>query len=231
MFLVLTGCSSTPEVSDKPKHLFILSGQSNMANLDLTKTFKPSLAKEFGPGQFIVIKEAERGLPISRWDQDYKLPNGKTPKRRGDMFERLAKQIDKAKKSHKIASVTVIWMQGERDAKLGLASVYEQSFKRIINRLKARLDRDDLNLVIGRINDFDMANKSYKHWTKIRDIQVKLAVELDNAFWLDTDDLNDRYSKKLQGIQNSFGMSGKGYHELGYRFAQASIALINQDHN
>lgn len=234
---ILTACSSTSEnaisaaKTNSGKHLFILAGQSNMSQLDLTKSFKPLLAKEFGAGNLIVVKDAERGLSISRWDKNYLLPNGKSPKLRGDIFDRLTGKVDKAIKNKKIDSITFVLMQGERDAKLRLASVYADSLKRVISDLKAHYQRPDMNIVVGRLNDFDLANKNYKDWTKVRAAQVKVASELKNIYWIDTDDLNDGYNKKKQAPQNTLNMTKPGFKELGFRFAEASIALIKQTSN
>ncbi|WP_017446714.1 sialate O-acetylesterase [Gayadomonas joobiniege] len=232
--LLVAACSSTSEPSNSvqqsnsQKHLFILAGQSNMSQLDLTKSFKPQLNKEFGANNIIIVKDAERGLSISRLDKNYRLPNGKTPKLVGDVFERLTKKVDKAIKGKNIASVTFILMQGERDAKLQLASVYGESLKRVIADLKTKYQQPNMNVVLGRINDFDLANKNYKHWSKIRAAQVKVASELNNIYWIDTDDLNNRYDQKTQQQVNGLNMTKQGFVELGFRFAEAATALIKQ---
>lgn len=49
---------------------------------------------------------------------------------------------------------------------------------------------DKINFVIGRISNFDMQNQRYPHWTKIREIQEKLAENDPNGAWVDTDDRN-----------------------------------------
>ena len=48
-------------------HLFILSGQSNMAGLKPEESFIPAVEKEFGRDNVIVGKDAHGGQPIRRW--------------------------------------------------------------------------------------------------------------------------------------------------------------------
>ena len=57
------------------KHLFILSGQSNMARLDPNESFAPAVFKEFGKANVIVVKDAKSGQPIRRWYKKWKPAN------------------------------------------------------------------------------------------------------------------------------------------------------------
>ena len=93
-----------------------------------------------------------------------------------------------------------------------------------------RIAQDKANGLMGRphrrINDFDLKNLNYKHWTKIREIQVKFAESNDKFSWINTDDLNDGYNKKGDSINNDLHMSVEGYKTLGKRFAEKAIELI-----
>ena len=62
------------------KHLFILSGQSNMAGLDPKISFIPVAEEEFGHDNIIVIKDSQNGHPIRRWHKTWKPLEGDTPK-------------------------------------------------------------------------------------------------------------------------------------------------------
>ncbi|WPJ96317.1 hypothetical protein SH580_01195 [Coraliomargarita algicola] len=48
-------------------HLFILSGQSNMARLDPQLSFAPTLETAFGADNVTIVKAAWGGQPIRRW--------------------------------------------------------------------------------------------------------------------------------------------------------------------
>ncbi|MEL6105468.1 MAG: acetyl xylan esterase, partial [Planctomycetota bacterium] len=88
------------------------------------------------------------------------------------------------------------------------------------------LDCDDLNVVIGRLSDHDMANKRYKHWTLVRDVQVHFAENHPSGAWVDCDDLNDGKNRKGKPIKDGLHYSGEGYKVLGERFAEKAIELI-----
>ena len=62
--------------ADDGKHLFILSGQSNMAGLKPEESFIPTVEKEFGKDKVIVVKDAHGGQPIRRWHKQWKSAKG-----------------------------------------------------------------------------------------------------------------------------------------------------------
>jgi len=202
------------------KNLFILSGQSNMANLKPEVSFTPAVEAAFGKENVIVVKDAQGAQPIRRWYKKWKPEEGDWTEATGDLYDRLMTKVQAAIKDQKIASVTFIWMQGERDAKEGHGTVYAASLKGLVAQLSADLKRDDVNFVIGRINDFAMDNKGYPHWTMVREVQVQVAKEMPRADWIDTDDLND---PKKGGVH----ATSEGYVTMGKRFAEKAIALIN----
>ena len=204
------------------KHLFILSGQSNMERHRPEEAFNPTVKAALGADQVIVVQDAMGGQPIQRWYQDWMSPSGSKPKSTGDLYQRLMCRITSATAGHDLESVTFIWMQGERDAKLKLGDVYEASLEGLYGQLSEDIGRDDVNFVIGRLSDFDLANRSYPHWTMIRDIQVGMA-ESDQRFdWVNTDDLNDRSNGT-----NDLHYTARGYRTLGERFAEKALSLID----
>jgi lysophospholipase L1-like esterase len=85
-----------------------------------------------------------------------------------------------------------------------------------------------MNVVIGRLSDFDMENRRYPHWTMVRDIQVRVAKKYPRAAWIDTDDLNDGVNRKGKPIKNDLHYSAEGYKTFGKRMADAAIGLIKR---
>ncbi len=230
---VLVACTS--EAGSLPmqggkKHLFILSGQSNMAGLDPNISFTPTVEKAFGKENTLVVKDAVGGQPIRRWYKNYQYPDKREIKDKskiGDLYDRLMGKVKAAMGDRKFDTVTFVWMQGERDAREALADVYAAAFKGIIAQLKQDLKKDTIYFVIGRISDYDIKNSKYKHWTRIRDVQVQLAREDKNGQWIDCDDLNDGKNRSGKQIKNDLHMSVEGYRKMGERFAEKAIALIN----
>lgn len=221
---------STATQAETGKHLFILSGQSNMAGLKPAESFTPAVETKFGSENVIVVHDALGGQPIRRWHKAWKPTKDQNPKAIGDLYDRLMKKVNTARKDHDLASVTFIWMQGERDAREQNTAVYANSLTGIYDQVSQDLKRDDVNFVIGRLSDFDMENKKYKDWTKIRDVQVDVAKKHPRGAWVNTDDLNDGVNRKGKSIQNDLHYSADGYKILGERFAEAAITLIEKQH-
>ena len=209
------------------KHLFILSGQSNMVGLDPDESFIPILEKKFGKEKIIIIKDAKSGQPIRRWNKTWKGKNFEIKDSIGNLYNSLINKVRKVLINKKINTVTFIWMQGERDAREELADFYEESLIDLYNQLTDDLKFKDINFLIGRISDFDLLNINYKHWTRIRDIQVKVAESNIRFDWINTDDLNDGINKKGIKINNDLHYSVSGYKILGQRFAEKAIKMID----
>ncbi|HCR31738.1 MAG TPA: hypothetical protein DIV79_17175 [Opitutae bacterium] len=105
--------------------------------------------------------------------------------------------------------------------------VYEESLGGLVAQLENDLGRKGIHVVIGRLSDFDMANETYPHWTRVREAQVAFADSRPKTEWVDTDDLNDGVNKKGDPIKNDLHYSVSGYNKFGNRLAQAAIRLAN----
>ena len=208
---------------DTGKHLFILSGQSNMAGLDPAISFTPTVQEAFGKENVIVVKSAQGGQPIRRWYKKWKPGKNDKPEQIGDLYDVLMKKVVEATKDQKIATVTFVWMQGERDAKESDGEIYASAMRGLIDQLAGDVGKD-VNFVIGRLSDFDMANKRYPHWTMVRDAQVKVAEDDKRGAWVDTDDLNDKGTP--DNVKHDLHYTKDGYKTLGKRFADAAIQLL-----
>jgi|GEM_PF-473638 len=209
------------------RHLFILSGQSNMAFFDQKKSFMPAVENAFGKENVTVVKNAVPGRPIANWYKLTKAPEkNKSADGKGELgplYEALMKEVKAATAGKTYDTVTFLWMQGESDAGNG-NSVYAESFNGLLAQLKADLGIESINFVIGRISDARMGNPN---WVKIREIQVKLAGDDPHGEWINTDDLNDRVDKDGKPV-NGMHYTKEGYKILGQRFAEKAIALIKK---
>jgi hypothetical protein len=217
-------CGLAPALAGE-KHLFVLSGQSNMAGLDPGVSFIPAVEKAFGKEGVIVVKDAQGGQPIRRWDKDWKPAKGDGPAAPGDLYERLMTKVKAAVDGEKIGTVTFVWMQGERDAKEKHGEVYQASLRRLIDQVGKDLGQKEVRFVIGRLSDFDMDDKRYPHWTMVRDEQVALAEADPLGEWVDTDDLNDKEGRGGEK-RDDLHYTKDGYKELGQRFADKAIGLV-----
>ena len=215
--MVLAPCARGGE---QGKHLFILSGQSNMVGLDPSTSFIPTVAAEFGQDNVIVVKDACSGQPIRRWYKKWKPAAGDKPEATGDLYDRLMTKVNAAIKDKRIETVTFVWMQGERDAREKHGDVYAASLKGLFDQLSEDLGRQDVNGVIGRLSDFGLNNEGFPHWAMVRQAQVEVAEADPRCDSVDTDDLN--------GKGNALHYTKEGYHVLGKRFAEKSIEQIKR---
>lgn len=225
--LIALASMSSADSGEKGKHLFILSGQSNMVELDPDISFTPTVDAEFGKDNVIVVKSAKSGQPIRRWYKKWKPAQGNEPIATGDLYDTLMDKVNAAIKGEKLATVTLVWMQGEQDAREKHGEVYRDSLNGLISQLAGDLGRKDVNFVIGRLSDFDMSNAKYPDWIKVRDAQVEVAEADPRGAWVNTDDLNDGINKKGKQITDDLHYSVEGYKTLGRRFADKSIELVN----
>ena len=119
----ITAIFASESVAEKPVHLFILSGQSNMAGMDPETGFMSEAKKLFKDEKVVYIKVAKGGQPICRWLeewQDIAKKNGLEENHikrihRGGKVEFYQPILDQykgmVKKHPKFKSVTFCWMQ------------------------------------------------------------------------------------------------------------------------
>ncbi|MBT6348011.1 MAG: acetyl xylan esterase [Proteobacteria bacterium] len=210
------------------KHLFILSGQSNMTGT-VRDAFTDRVQDYFGERNVVVVMRMKSGRGIRFWVADYRQPNdrGLTDRKmnsNGQEYKPLIEAVLAAEKDQSFDTVGFIWMQGESDANNRLSEVYAESFAKLIKHLKKDLGRDDLYFVIGRINDYARSRPDNGHWQHVRNSQVKLGKTKGNA-WIDTDDLNGGDANQPHG---GIHFPREGAVILGQRFADKAIEVIDK---
>lgn len=211
------------------KHLFILSGQSNMQKFNEKMTFVPMIEKEFGADNVIIVKDAHGGQPIKRWYKQWEDPDGKNPN--GDLYDLLMSKVKPAIEGQDIADVTFLWMQGEANARgEKYAAPYEEALKGLYAQLCQDMGRDDIFFVIGRISDNGVngTNPKFKYWDQIRTAQENVAASDPKFALINTDDLNDGVDKKGNPQVNGLHYTQEGYGLFGERLAEAAIRFIKQ---
>jgi hypothetical protein len=209
-----------------PRHLFVLSGQSNMTQ-DLSDSFRNCVEQALGKERVIVTRTGRPSQSIKAWDKDWKPPAGMedaNPETNGKLYDEMLRNVRGAIGERPPASVTFIWMQGEADAESGWAASYEKSFLSLLERIKSDLGMDEIHFVVGRINDFWLEKQDGK---ALRDILAKLGDEHANGAWIDTDDLN-------RGVNPWGGFSFEdghfppaGYVVMGQRLARQACLLLD----
>jgi len=223
---LLVSASGAGADETRPAHLFLLSGQSNMARLDPAQVFIPAIEQHFGAENVVIVKVAQGGQPIRRWYKDWKVTGDQKPTEIGDLYEQLLKAAEKELNGRPIKSVTLVWMQGERDASERLSAHYEEAFLGMVKQIKTDFEVDEINYAIGRLSDAGLGKKD---WDSIRDVQKKLGESGPRTAWINTDDLNDdnvgKDGKPLK--PNNLHYSKKGYRLLAERFAGKAIEMLS----
>ena len=205
-------------------HLFILSGQSNMAGLNPEKAFLPELKKLLPDDEIWHVKFAKGGQPIRKWVKTFdeisaksQLPAKEDP---GAFYDETLKVVRARIPDKKPNTITFLWMQGERDAKEKLSAAYEESMNTLIANLRKDLDAPKMNFVIGRLSDFSMS----EHWETVRAAQVRVAKDDPRGSWVDTDDTNNKV--KQGRPYNDLHYTKEGYDLFGRRLARQAVLLI-----
>jgi hypothetical protein len=223
--------SISAQTTETSRHLFILSGQSNMTS-SLEKGFSETVSKSLGKEKVTIVKHSRSGRGIRFWVRDYKLPDTHPMSKlsnitsNGEEYPRLIEAAQGAGKASTFASVCFVWMQGESDANRGLAIAYEKSFLILMNQLKKDLEIEKLYFVIGRISDWGLhGEKTADNWKAMRAVQVKLAEDSKYGAWVDTDDLIEKDHKKPQGNLHYTRENGQ---KLGSRLAQKALNFLQK---
>ena len=177
------------------RHLFILSGQSNMAGLKPEAAFLPELKKLLPDADIQHVKFAKGGQPIRKWvptwDKIAARSNLEPRKDPGAFYEQVVKLAKANIALGKPKTITFFWMQGERDGEEKLSAAYEESMKTLIANLRNDLDAPEMAFVIGRLSDHSTA----EHWEGVRVAQIKVATDDPRGAWVDTDDTNNKEKK------------------------------------
>lgn len=224
--LLAIACTTLVQAADKPVHLFILSGQSNMAGMKPQLGFEPETEKLFPDAEVAYIKVARGGQPIRLWVTEW---NDIAAKHKLDStspgtkyYEPILDQFKKLLEKHpEPTSVTFCWMQGERDAKEKLSAAYADALTTLVANLRRDLKQPKMNVVIGRLSDFSTTD----HWNNVRNAQVALAKKDPRGAWVDCDDLNN---KEKNGVKrDDLHYTQEGYELLGRRYARQAKALID----
>jgi len=233
-FIAVTAFANICRAADKPVHIFILSGQSNMAGMNPKIGFEPEAKKLFPDAEVAYFKVAVGGQPIRYWVKEWdgiakKHGIDAAAKRAKDKnkatiyYEPILKQYGKLIEKHpKPASVTFCWMQGERDAREKLSSAYSDAMAQLIANLRRDLKQPEMNVVIGRLSDF--GKPADTEWQNVRKAQIGVANKDKHGAWVDCDDLNNK--EKNGRKRDDLHYTKAGYELLGRRFARQAKALI-----
>lgn len=125
--LALPSCAGNAGAANAGKHLFILSGQSNMHGHRPDEAFTPAVVKALGKDRVVVVQDALGGQPIQRWDKQWKSPSGEKPKTTGDLYDQLMSKVTPAIKNDLHYSAEGYKTLGKRFAEKALGLIRTNS--------------------------------------------------------------------------------------------------------
>ena len=212
--LLSTSCPAA-ENAQSGKHLFILSGQSNMTD-GLEKGFTEVVTGALGKDRVTVVRHCKPGRGIRFWVEDYELPeghplHGKLKAGNGEEFPKL------------LAAARSAGDAKSFDTNRNLAVAYAKSFAALLTRLKSGLGIAKMHIVIGRISDHGLHGESTEGWKAMRAVQMEIADSDPLGAWIDTDDLNGGDEKNPQG---DLHYPNDQYSKLGARLAEAALKQL-----
>jgi hypothetical protein len=206
------------------QHYFIFVGEGNIEKLRPELFFIPKVQKSevLRGDQIFWSKSMERNLTLRGLDKWWTAEGEDKPAggASGNGFKRMLMNIRNEAPMTACDTVVLFWMQGETDAKLRYGGSYQNAFERFVARLEAELGLGPIDVVITRLNDYDMEGKVYPDWVRVRDAQVQLAADHDGWEVIDTDALN--------GPNNALKFTTKGLEKLCENYAEWAVFFASQ---
>ncbi|MEM6807261.1 MAG: sialate O-acetylesterase [Bacteroidota bacterium] len=159
-----------------------------------------------------LLKYAIGGSSLLDWAPEYSKEKAKITgnERFGNMFETFFQYIDSIKELHDPKIKALLWMQGERDARIPEAGKdYYINFKKFIEEFRKRLRDENLPIIFARVNP---PIERYPALEIVNQAQRRIAEEMEAVYMIETDGL----PKYKDGVH----YNSKGQIELGKRFAE-----------
>ena len=179
-------------------------------------TFAKVLADNAPERRYLLVKYAIGGTSLLDWAPAWDATRAEITGNatRGSLYEQLIGILDEL--SLRGAHFGgVLWMQGERDARIEAAGKdYYQNLEDLIAALRRDLGRKDLPFVLGLVNP---PPERYPAREVVRAAQRKIADNLPGVYLVETDDLS-KWDDRLH-------YDSAGLLELGRRFA-ATVASL-----
>ena len=202
----------------------------------LSNRFGPELsfgdeAHKLSNKKIAIIKYAAGGTALyggtgyGNWDPDFDTANGINQYDNALTAIRMAmskRDIDGDGKLDTLMPTGIIWMQGEADAyEVEEAAInYERNLKQIMDLLRAALHRDDLPVIIGKINDSGMSPKGYlmKYVKEVQSAQQAFVNNDKCAIYV-------QETEQYAFIEDGWHYDSSGFINMGKAFASAADKL------
>ena len=173
------------------------------------------LHQHFPDSSFMLVKYAIGGSSMLDWAPDYDSIQAAITGNAhfGAMYDSLWKYANQVTADETTEIVALLWMQGERDARIPEAGVnYYPHFKTFVERIRQDADRPNLPIIFGLANPDPTR---YAAVDTVQSAQRRIARELTNVWMIDTSDVG-KWDDKVH-------YNSAGQLELGQRFGQTLV--------
>lgn len=186
------------------------------------------IVKKFGPEKSLIeemstqmpihhqpvffLKYAIGGSSLLDWAPEYSEEKAKITgnERFGNMFKTFFHYIDSIRNLHDPEVKALLWMQGERDARIPEAGKdYYVNFKKFIEEVRKRLGEEKLPIIFARVNP---PIERYAALDIVNEAQRRIADEMEAVYMIETEGL----AKNKDEVH----YNTEGQLELGKRFAE-----------
>jgi lysophospholipase L1-like esterase len=176
------------------------------------------LNEKFPHQHFTLIKYAIGGASLLDWAPNYSSEKAKITGHPefGNLFAQFFQQIDSLQQVSAVEPAALLWMQGERDARIPEAGKdYYEHFKQFIHAFRKKIGNPQLPILIGKVNP---PENRYPALEMVRAAQLRLSKELENVFLIETDDLSK--------LNDNLHYDTQGQLELGKRYGNVLIDIL-----
>lgn len=220
------GKKANIESSNLPGHIRYINFGKNARLVTQTESFGPelslgqNLAKAFHNQPFILLKYAVGGSSLLDWAYRYSAEKAEITGHPefGNMFADFAWKIDSIEELFDVKGTALLWMQGERDARIPEAGKdYKENLSNFITDFRERMKVTDLPFIMGMVNP---PADHYAALETVRKAQVDVAASLDQVYTVNTDD--------LEKFDDNLHYNEQGLLKLGERYGEILIPLIQE---
>ena len=198
---------------------FLGADESSLAELPQfgpEATFAGELASIAPERQLVLVKYAVKGTSLLDWAPEWTASRAAITGNadQGPLYKQLLQIIEELPIQNAEFG-GILWMQGERDARIEEAGEdYYQNLNDLIVAFRRDLGRPELPFLLGLVNP---PMQTYPALDVVREAQRRAAEQIPNVYLVETDDLSKR--------DDNLHYDSEGIMELGRRFATKVIAL------
>lgn len=211
-----------------PSHIsYINFGYTAGLKQQSATTFGPeigisqALSKVFPDQPFILLKYAVGGASLLDWAPNYSKEKAEITgnARFGNLYEKFFRQIDSVMALYEPLPIALLWMQGERDARIPEAGKdYAKNMEALISAFRKRIGHQQLPFIMGVVNP---PSERYQAASTVQQAQREIAQKLPEVYAFETEG--------LEKWKDNLHYNSQGQLDLGERYGEILIEVLNKE--